>query len=280
MNKNFDSNTQNQLAEKFHALHHADELLVLPNVWDCASAKIIETSGFPAIATTSSGISWSYGYKDGEHIPPGLMIEIIHRIAHTVKIPVTADIESGYYGNDLDKFSKFIAGVIEAGAVGINLEDSDAQTQQLNDMHQQVLKIKSAKDAAKQKGVNLFVNARTDAMAESGDIENKMQQCIERAKEYEAAGADGIFIPFVKEMETASRLKKAVSLPLNILMTDTLDVAALRKIKVNRVSVGSKTILATMSLLKNISKELREGNNWPSLFVQEPGYDQMNDWFV
>ncbi|MBS1745687.1 MAG: isocitrate lyase/phosphoenolpyruvate mutase family protein [Bacteroidetes bacterium] len=280
MNENFDSITQNNKAALFHSLHQKNEMLVLPNAWDSASAKIFEASGFPAIATTSSGISWSCGYKDGEHIPPALMIEVIQRITHSVNIPVTADIESGYYGNDMQKFSDFIGNVIEAGAVGINLEDSDANTHQLYDVHQQVLKIKTAKEISQQKKVNLFVNARTDAMAGNEDLNTKIKICISRAKEYEAAGADGIFIPFVKDIESVAQLKAAISLPLNILMADSLDVAELRKLKVNRVSVGSKPILTTMSLLKKISNDLRSGNDWTSLFVKEPNYDEMNKYFV
>lgn len=276
----FEPVTQNKLSEQFRALHNADDMLVLPNAWDCASAKIFEVSGFPAIATTSSGISWSYGYKDGEHIPPDLMIEIIQRIAHTVNVPVTADIEGGYYGNNIEKFSKFIAAVVQAGAVGINLEDSDSHTRQLNDINKQILKIKVAKESGLQKGVHLFVNARTDAMVGPEDLKTKTQICIERAKEYEAAGADGIFIPFVKEIVTVARLKEGIGLPLNILMVDTLEVAELRKLKVNRVSVGGKPMLATMNLLNNISMELRNENHWPSLFVNQPGYSDMNERFV
>lgn len=280
MERVFDPVAQNRLAEKFRELHHADEMLILPNAWDCASAKIFEVSGFPAIATTSSGISWSFGYKDGEHIPPELMIEVIYRITQTVNIPVTADIEGGYYGNDPEKFLKFIGSVVKAGAVGINLEDSDACTRRLNDIQQQVLKIKLAKGGGKQKGVNLFVNARTDAMEAPGDLETRIKNCIERANAYEAAGADCIFIPFVKEIETVAQLKQAVSLPLNILMADTLDAGALRVLKVNRVSVGGKPMLATMNLLKKIGAKLREGNNWQSLFVKEPTYAEMNGWFI
>lgn len=280
MERVFDPVAQNRLAEKFRELHHADEMLVLPNAWDCASAKIFEVSGFPAIATTSSGISWSCGYKDGEHIPPDVMIEVIRRIAQAVSVPVTADIEGGYYRNDIKKFSQFIGKVVEAGAVGINLEDSDADSDVLNDIPLQVSKIKSAKEMGKQNGINLFVNSRTDAMIGPDDLKTKVQNCIERAGAYEAAGADCIFIPFVKEIETVAQLKQAVSLPLNILMADTLDAGALRVLKVNRVSVGGKPMLATMNLLKKIGAELREGNNWQSLFVKEPTYAEMNGWFI
>lgn len=281
MNNVFDSNIQNELAEKFHALHHQDEMLVLPNAWDSVSAKIFEEAGFQAIATTSSGISWSCGYKDGEHIPPDLMIEVISRIAHSVEVPVTADIEAGYYGDDIDKFSKFISDVIEAGAVGINLEDGDSKIRSLVNIDLQIKKLKSVKEISKQKGVNLFLNARTDAIElADGDLKTKIQVCIERAKAFEEAGADGIFIPFIKEIETVAELKSAIKLPLNILINDFLDIAELRKLKVNRVSVGGKPMLASLNVLRAIAKELKSGNNWNSLFVKDPNYREVNDWFV
>lgn len=280
MNNNFDPVKQNSLAEKFHALHHATEMLVLLNAWDCVSAKIIEKAGFPAIATTSSGISWSCGYQDGEHIPPELMLTVISRIAHTVDIPVTADIEGGYVKGHPDLFLQFIHRVIEAGAVGINLEDGNSQTGALNEMARQMEAIRIVKTIAEQIGVNLFVNARTDAMIwAKGDLKAKIQICVERAAAFEEAGADGIFIPFVKEIETVAALKEAIHLPLNILIDDSMDIAALRKLKVNRISTGSKPILATISVLKKVAVELKSGDNWERLFVKDATYGELNKWY-
>lgn len=280
MSHQSDSGRVNALAKRFSALHHADETLVLPNAWDCASAKVFEAAGFPAIATTSSGISWSCGYRDGEHIPPGLMAEVIGRMAGTVDVPLTADIEGGYYPDDFDKFSEFIRAVIDAGAVGINLEDGNHRTGAMSDINHQIVEIKLVKEIAKQKGVDLFLNARTDAMMRApGDLDAKIEVCIARANAFEKAGADGIFIPFVSEIETVARLKDAIGLPLNILIADTLDIAALKDLKVNRISVGGKPFLAAMNLLTKIAGELKEGNDWPSLFVKEPTYGEMNGWF-
>lgn len=270
----------NRLAEKLHDLHHAEEMLVIPNAWDVVSAKIFENSGFPAIATTSSGISWSCGYPDGEHIPPELMLEVIGRIARGVKVPVTADIEGGYYSNDFQKLSAFIEGVIDAGAVGINLEDGDAASGSLNDLEHQLEKIRLVKDICRRKGVNLFLNARTDAMVlDRGDLKNRIQTCIERAAAFQSAGADGIFVPFVKDMDTVIALKQGIELPLNVLITNTLDVGELRKWKVNRVSVGSRPILSTLHLLRSIADEMRSGNEWNTLLTASPDYSEANAWF-
>lgn len=271
---------QGTLAEKFHHLHHATNTLILANAWDCASAKLFEEVGFPAIATTSSGISFSCGYQDGEHIPPALMLEVINRITRVVNIPVTADIEGGYTQGDAPSFSTFINDLLEAGAVGINLEDSHSSSRLLNEINVQQELIRTAKEAGKRKGINLFVNARTDAlMLGTGDLQSQIQICIERAKAFEEAGADGIFIPFAKEMKTISTLKKGISLPLNILIEDGLDIATLKGLKVNRLSTGSKPILATMSLLKKIATDLQTSNQWDTLHTIDTTYAEMNKWF-
>lgn len=280
MKRRFDSIKQNKLAEKFRSLHHGDNTLILPNAWDSASAKIFEIAGFNAIATTSSGISWACGYADGEHIPPEVMIEMIGRIAGSVNVPVTADIEAGYY-KDQHHFEYFIEQIIEAGAVGINLEDSDSQTHSLHDAEWQASRIRTVRSIAKRKGVNIFINARTDAMAlPKVELSEKITACIYRANQYEAAGADGIFIPFVRDMETIEILKKSVNLPLNILIDKTLDIAILKKLKVNRISTGGKPMLSVLGFLKNIASQLKEGNDWGSLYSGELTYGAMNENFT
>ncbi|MDY0083868.1 MAG: isocitrate lyase/phosphoenolpyruvate mutase family protein, partial [Ignavibacteriaceae bacterium] len=97
---------------------------------------------------------------------------------------------------------------------------------------------------------------------------------------FEEAGADGIFIPFIKEIETVAELKKTINLPLNILINDLLNISELRKLKVNRVSVGGKPMLAVLNTLRVIAKELKNGNDWHSLFVKEPNYGEVNSWFI
>lgn len=132
----------------------------------------------------------------------------------------------------------------------------------------------------RKKGVDLFLNARTDAMVMAkGDMKNRIQTCIERATAFQSAGVDGVFVPFVKDMDTVIALKQGIELPLNILIADTLDVGELRKWKVNRVSVGSRPILSTLHLLRNISDEMRSGDEWSTLLTNRPDYAEANAWF-
>src|ERR1700689_4296173 len=114
--------TQIDKAGDFRLRHRGTEALVLPNAWDVASARIFEEAGFPAIATTSAGVAFSLGYPDGQRISREEMIARIGRIARAVKVPVTADVEWGY-GSTPEEIARTTREVIEAGAVGMNLED-------------------------------------------------------------------------------------------------------------------------------------------------------------
>lgn len=281
MKKEFDAEIQQQKATRLRSLHHGPEMLIVANAWDAVSAKIFELAGFPAVASTSSGISWSCGYQDVERIPPELMAQVIGRIAPAVQVPVTADIEGGYIRNDDEKLSAFFTSVIHAGAVGINLEDSAPhRTGTLIDLDDHLRRIKLAREAGRAAGVEWFINARTDAMAQKElSQEERIKMSIERANAFKEAGADGVFIPFVRDIEVVRKLKEHISLPLNILGTQTLDITALKKLGVNRVSVGSRPILATMHLLMKIAGEMRSANQWPDLFTTDPNYPMVQKWF-
>ncbi|HRP02431.1 MAG TPA: isocitrate lyase/phosphoenolpyruvate mutase family protein [Candidatus Kapabacteria bacterium] len=280
MSSDFNLFNQNELANKFHSLHHNNEMLVLPNAWDCSSAKIFEVNAFPAIATTSCGLSWACGYQDGEYIPSDLMVQIIRGITRVVKIPVSADIEGGFYRDNLELYSKFINDLIDAGVIGINLEDSNSRTNTLVDTKEQRKFLKIAKEIALQKGVNLFVNARVDGMIlENESLEYRISTCIERANLYKEAGVDGIFVPFIRDIETVAKIKEDIKLPLNIMITNTLNISELRKLKVERVSIGGRAMLATLSLLNNIANDIKNSNDWSSLFTTAPTYETLNSWF-
>lgn len=280
MDGKFDSVKQNKLAESFHELHHGNRTLVLPNAWDAASAKIFENAGFPAVATSSSAIAWSQGYSDGEYTPADTVIDVIQKIARVVNVPVTADVEAGYSDGDDEKFAEFIARVIEAGAVGVNLEDSVPSTGELQEPEYLRKQIDISRSVAKEKGVRLFINARVDGMLlKSGSESEKAKFCIERANLYKQAGADGIFVPFIQEMETVALLKKEIELPLNILMNKFLNVAKLKALKVERISVGGRPMMSLMHSLKGLAEAMKTTNDWSGLYVDDPTYEELNSYF-
>lgn len=180
-----------------------------------------------------------------------------------------------------EQFSKFIAAVIDMGIIGLNLEDTNHRTGTFNDLTAQVDLIKRARQVADEKGVPLFINARTDGMElVEGDLDKKVEVCVARAEAYTAAGADGIFVPFVSDLEAIQQLKEAISLPLNILMSEGLGLQRLRTLKVNRISVGSKPMVATLSHLKKIAKQMLKGDDWSALMVKDTNYPEINNFFT
>jgi 2-methylisocitrate lyase-like PEP mutase family enzyme len=183
---------------QFRQLHQGPSILVLPNAWDVASARIFSALGFPAIATTSAGIANCLGYADGEIIPMDEMLFMIKRIVNAVDVPVTADIEAGY-SDDPEELARTIASVIGLGVVGINLEDSSA-SDELVDVNLQTEKLRAVREAASALSVDLFINARVDVyLLGVGESEERFRNAIDRALAYKAAGADCIFIPGVAD---------------------------------------------------------------------------------
>ena len=249
-------------ADTLKALHRAGTPLVLVNVWDVASARIVEDAGFPAIATTSAGIAFCHGYPDGQKIPLDLMLEAVGRICRAVSVPVTADLEAGY-GATPDAARRAAAGALEAGAVGLNLEDgTGAPEHPLDDpalMREKIRVIREAGDAA---DVPLVVNARTDVYLDAvGAPEGRFAETIRRGKEYRDAGADCIFIPGVTDRALITALVAELACPVNVLaVAGSPSLAELASAGVARVSLGSGPFRATMTLLQRLIREVsREG---------------------
>jgi 2-methylisocitrate lyase-like PEP mutase family enzyme len=259
---------QAEKARKFLALHKGPKILLLPNAWDVASARIFEEAGFPAIATTSAGVANSLGYPDGQHIRPDEMLEVVRRIAEAVSVPVTADMEAGY-GQTPDEVAATAGGVLEAGAVGMNLEDTiEERPDSLADLNLQKERIRAILELARSAGIPLVLNARSDViLAGVGEPATRAQRTIERLEAYREAGAQSLFAPGVKDKETIARLVRGVRGPLNILATaGTPPIAELEKIGVARVSLGSGPMRATMGLVARIARQLREEGTY-SLFT-------------
>ncbi|HEV2231784.1 MAG TPA: isocitrate lyase/phosphoenolpyruvate mutase family protein, partial [Terriglobia bacterium] len=255
-------NTADLQAKALHldTLHHGSRILVLANAWDAASARIFEVAGSRAIGTTSAGIANTLGRADGQRIGRYQMLEVVKRIANVVSIPVTADMEAGY-GDTPEAVADTARAVMEAGAVGMNLEDASCTEKNvLADIALQIERIKAIREAAATAGIAFVLNARTDVFLRAvGEPATRLDHAIRRANAYRQAGADCLFVPGVTDRELIHRLAKDITGPINILaVAGSPPVAELEKLGVARVSVGSGPMRAAMGFTRHVAKELLE----------------------
>jgi 2-methylisocitrate lyase-like PEP mutase family enzyme len=262
-----DIRAQAQKAEQFRNMHHGPRMLVLANVWDVVSARILEECGHPAIATSSAAVAFSRGYPDGQYISRDEMLDVVGRIARVVRVPVTADLEAGYGTTDKD-MAETTKAAIEAGAIGMNLEDAGDDESSLVDLSLQVEKIRAIRETSKSLSVPFVLNARTDVYLSSiGPEATRFERTVERLRAYRDAGADCLFAPGLHDREIISRLVKAVAAPLNILITPQCpSLAELEKIGVARVSAGSTVMRAALRVVERIGKEMLESRSCETLF--------------
>lgn len=250
--------SQQDKAKQFHALHGNGQVLVLPNAWDVASARIVEDAGAAAVATTSAGVAWSLGAPDGDQLDRDRAVDLIARIADVVAAPVTADIESGF-ADSADGVGETIRRVIEAGAVGVNLEDGRyAGAEPLRPTSEQADRIAAARQAADATRVPLFVNARVDVYLRGfGEPAGRLRNTLDRAAAYLAAGADGIFVPGVTDPETITELVRAVAGPVNLMVGPGAPaIGELAALGVARVSVGAAVAEAAYAVARRAASEL------------------------
>jgi 2-methylisocitrate lyase-like PEP mutase family enzyme len=228
-------------------------VLVLPNAWDVASAVVVASvPGARAIATTSAGVAWSRGYPDGEVILRDEMLEEVRRIAAAVQLPVTADLEGGY--GDPAETARL---AIEAGAVGLNLEDG-IRHETLRPVEEQVESIRAVVAAGEQAGVPLVVNARTDPfLIGAGSAEEQLETAIERLNAYLEAGADCGFAAGARDPSAIARLTDEVRGPVSIFAWPGWPtVAELERLGVARISIATGVARAAYSLVAAIAEEL------------------------
>jgi len=225
---------QDVLARNFTQLHVSGNPLILPNVWDAASARIVASAGAPAIATTSGGVSWALGFGDGERLPRELALESVARIVRVAGVPVTADIEAGF-GVTAADVAESVSEFIGVGAVGINLEDS------LRPINEQIERVEAARSAADNSGVPMFINARIDThRLPAIDDSLWLDETIQRARAYAAAGASGIFVLGSLRPATIQTLVRTLDRPVNVAFgPGTLSIRELAAAGASRISAGS-----------------------------------------
>ena len=221
------------LASRFHALH-ADGLLRLPNAWDGGSARLAQAAGARAVATSSAAVAWAHGWPDGDLLPVELLLQTTRAVAGATELPVTIDIEGGY-SDEPARVGELVTALLEAGAVGINIEDGSKDPALL------CAKIAAARAAAKSAGVDLFINARIDVwlrgLAPAGQ---RAAETLARAARYRDAGANGLFAPGISDADEIAALVAGTDMPLNVLAwTGLPDAGRLQALGVRRLSAGS-----------------------------------------
>lgn len=271
--------TQQEKAQALRALHRPGQPLVLINVWDAVTARIVEELGYPAIATTSAGVAFAEGYADGEHISRETMLAGIKRVTRVVQVPVTADMEAGY-GSSPEDAAATARGVIQAGAVGLNFEDSHDE-RELMDLERQVERIQAMRDAANEFDVPLCINARTDAfLADIGDSDDwRLDESIRRGNRFLAAGADSVFVPGVADETLIGKLCTAINGPVNILAGGASpSLSRLAELGVARISVGSASIGYAMAKFRTAAQDVKNSGSFA--FAKERiSHGEMNALF-
>jgi 2-methylisocitrate lyase-like PEP mutase family enzyme len=216
----------------FHSLH-ADGLLMLANCWDAGSARIAAAAGAKALATSSAAVAWSHGFADGSTLPRELLMVTVKGILRASTLPLTVDAEDGY-SDDPAQAAALVGELIDAGVVGINIEDGGGTPALLAG------KIRAIRALADARAVKLFINARTDVYLRGADAGTRVSDVIARAALYQAAGASGLFVPGITSEDDIAAVAGATRLPLNVMVLDGVPAPArLLQLGARRLSAGS-----------------------------------------
>jgi 2-methylisocitrate lyase-like PEP mutase family enzyme len=233
--------------EKFFQLHHQQRPLIIANVWNVKSAQIIENNGYAALATSSGAIADSLGYADGEKIPFTELLYVVQRIISSTNIPLSVDLERGYT-NNLTELNDHIQKMIDVGVVGINLEDAQGEEIYLK-------KLNSIKNYLAKNNQQLFINARTDVFLQK--LESPLETTLKRAKLYEDAGADGLFVTGLQDIALVKEITSSVTLPVNLVGVPKLSsIEALTESGVKRISMAVLLYKATYHQLEKLVRDI------------------------
>ena len=256
-------------AQAFRRLHQGDAPLLLPNVWDALSARLFEQAGFAALATSSAAVAWSLGYRDGGELPREELLAAIARIARVVKVPLSVDIEDGF-GATAAEVGDTVAAVIEAGAVGINLEDGRYDAggrfglREAEAMRERLQAARAAADAA---GVPIYINARTDLFLHgTGPAAARFDETLKRTRLYLASGADGVFPMALTDPALLARLCEAAPGAVNVAAKPGLPaMVELAALGVVRISTAIGPVLVAMQALQRTARALHDAGDLSAL---------------
>lgn len=270
---------QQQLADRFHALHHSGKLLILPNIWDPLGALLLESLDYPAVATASAAVAFAQGLADGEHLPFEDLRMILRKITDRVSIPVTADIETGYARYEA-QLRQNIARLLDAGIVGINLEDTDLSTGALLPIEEQCHKIRLVAEEARTRGIHLFINARTDVLVstDSPAGEQQLAEILKRGRAYKAAGADCFYPVTLSEEAVIKTVVEELAMPVNILTVPGIPpLERLQELGVARVSLGPAFLKYAIKHLRELAVKLQSQEGLAEILENEVSSQYLKD---
>lgn len=247
-------------AERLRQLHHRSSPLILPNAWDVISARAVSRAGAQAVATSSSAVAASLGYEDGERAPADAMFAALGRIADSVDVPVSGDVEAGY---GLEP-AELVRRVIHAGAAGFNVEDTERTSGEgrLVDSATQTARIRALRAAADAAGVPLVINARIDVFLRgSGSLEERTAEAIARGRAYLDAGADCVYPIMLSDRAQIARIVSRLQAPVNVLLRPGApSIDDLAAMGVRRVSVGGGLGERIARVIERTARELLAGD--------------------
>jgi 2-methylisocitrate lyase-like PEP mutase family enzyme len=262
-------------ATAFRQLHQGPQLLRLANAWDAGSARLIESLGASAVATTSAGLAWSLGYADGHNMPASAAIAATQNIVRGLRVPLTVDMENGYSDNPA-AVAAYIMLLSDSGVAGINIEDGGDAPELLT------RKVEAIKNAAVKDGVDIFVNVRTDVYLRGLAPEGKrVQEVLARAQSYRSAGADGLFVPGICLPEEIRQVAAGAGLPLNVMDWPGVPPAAeLAALGVRRFSAGSGIAQALWGAAREMAQGFLDSGNTGPLAQKAMSYADIQNLFL
>ncbi|HYY48211.1 MAG TPA: isocitrate lyase/phosphoenolpyruvate mutase family protein [Thermoplasmata archaeon] len=268
---------QSEKAERFRQLHKGPKALILPNAWDVASARLFEEAGFQAVATSSAGMMVSLGYPDGEAIDRKILVSAIRRIAQALAVPLSADVVGGF-GRTPREVRATVRSVIDAGAIGVNIEDAIHETGELVALSAQVERLGTLRDLRDSGDVPFVINARTDALRDApGNPDETLAEAIRRSIAYRDAGADCLYPMGLTDAESIATFVRAVDFPVNVMVRKGLPpIGELEKLGVARVSFGPSASYAAMGLLKRAAAEVQQRGTYSTLLDGAISYEELN----
>ncbi|HUH29781.1 MAG TPA: isocitrate lyase/phosphoenolpyruvate mutase family protein [Rhodanobacter sp.] len=262
-----DTQAQVDRAHRLRAMHDRSRILLLPNAWDAGTARLFEQRGFAAVATTSGGMAWSLGYQDGEQVPLAEVLAVVVRMTRVCSVPVTVDFEGGY-GSTPQAVAASVRAVIDAGAVGINLEDGTPGHGPLRAVDAAAARIAAARGAATASGVPLVINARVDLWLHDDphDAAARMDEALLRARAYLAAGADCIYPIGLGDPAALATFVHALDCPVNVAAGPGMPgLQELARIGVARVSTATRLTTLALAAVAHAVDEVRASGRFDAL---------------